>query len=552
MARNIVRIGSFKPMTIMLAIVTLASFAIACSSTPEPEAVVEVTVHTEEVPIPTEATITVEPSPSPTMTPRPTPTATPDAMTRALLPAAGKLCEDTHTVLPEHKWALSPEPDAVAVINVEYEDQGWQLSDILAPPGSPEDIHTLVCIEQTRIKEGMYVGTVGGTAYRPQWDVWLITWPEGELLGGVTFLGGDPPSTVTTSGPHYGESPQDDVAVWLDRVVGKPLFRAQEPAAGVRYSADAETLLVNLWEKVVAIETGSGKEVNRIEFPGEYVFRTAFSSDLSLAAASVCTQREERECTDWEVQVRDTISGELLHTFGEHTSIVRVLAFSPDGRFLATASSQTVDGTTREEIILWDLSTGRGRPFIFGEVGHVYGMVFSPDGSRLITDINESIGVWDTQSGELVARVPLAGGDWYKMALSPDGRTLAVGYCWDIEGPRCGKAEILLRDLEEEESMALVTPQGHGLDIDALSFSADGTKLALGTCTDFATAFTQDQTPVEYCAASQIVLWDMAAFERIGVVGNYMGRIAGLDFAPDGTLLASAGYNGIVQVWPIQ
>ena len=145
MARNIVHIVSLKPVTIMLAIVTLASFAIACGSTPEHAAVVEVTVHTEEVPIPTETAITVEPSPSPTMTPRPTPTATPDAMTRALLPAAGELCEDTHTVLPEHKWALSPEPDAAAVFNVEYEDQGWQLSDILAPPGSPEDIHTLAC-----------------------------------------------------------------------------------------------------------------------------------------------------------------------------------------------------------------------------------------------------------------------------------------------------------------------------------------------------------------------------------------------------------------------
>ena len=44
----------------------------------------------------------------------------------------------------------------------------------------------------------------------------------------------------------------------------------------------------------------------------------------------------------------------------------------------------------------------------------------------------------------------------------------------------------------------------------------------------------------------------MTAIERIGVVGNYMGRIVGLDFAPDGTFLASAGYNGIVQVWPIR
>ena len=72
-----------------------------------------------------------------------------------------------------------------------------------------------------------------------------------------------------------------------------------------------------------------------------------------------------------------------------------------------------------------------------------------------------------------------------------------MSYCADIVGPRCGKAEILLRNLEKEESMTLVTPLGHGLDIDALTFSADGKKLALGTCTDFAIAFRQDQTPVE-------------------------------------------------------
>ena len=89
------------------------------------------------------------------------------------------------------------------------------------------------------------------------------------------------------------------------------------------------------------------------------------------------------------VEVLDVKSGHVLHTLISHTAEVRGLAFSPDGRRIATSSWDRT-------IKLWDPDTGRE---VFTLRGHTAGLLvvaFSPDGHRLVSGgIDFTARVWD-------------------------------------------------------------------------------------------------------------------------------------------------------------
>ena len=143
-----------------------------------------------------------------------------------------------------------------------------------------------------------------------------------------------------------------------------------------------------------------------------------------------------------------------------HTKELNSIAFSPDGRYLATGSN---DATIR----IWDATSGQARA-ILQDDGNVLAVAFAPDGSRLAS-VNEgrAIKLWNPENGELVQTIRGESDQLRCLAFSPDGRNLAtagqgkVVRIWDLLTYR----ELL--SLEEHEAQ-----------INALAFSADGSVLA--------------------------------------------------------------------------
>jgi WD40 repeat protein len=114
---------------------------------------------------------------------------------------------------------------------------------------------------------------------------------------------------------------------------------------------------------------------------------------------------------DGSVRVWEVLSAQVILQVQAHKNSLPVLAFSPDGRLLATAASEDVHGDIGDvhKIRLWDTATGKQVRQYDGHRANVASLAFSPDGTRLVSGLsNTTILVWDVPAA---ARAPARGDD---------------------------------------------------------------------------------------------------------------------------------------------
>jgi WD40 repeat protein len=175
----------------------------------------------------------------------------------------------------------------------------------------------------------------------------------------------------------------------------------------------------------------SGQKVSTLPPFKAFEMSTAFSPDSQLFAIAT----EDGKLTVWRVK-----DGQLVRTFKLgtqsvwHTGWGKVtkegvrafdLAFSPDGRILASAND---DSTLK----LWDISTGKlSKSFKLG----IDQVAFTPDGRFLIAVGTENFWVWDLKQEKVICHD--CEGYVRKMALSANGKVLAI-----YEGPSRGRIAV--------------------------------------------------------------------------------------------------------------
>jgi WD40 repeat protein len=310
--------------------------------------------------------------------------------------------------------------------------------------------------------------------------------------------------------------------VW-DVAAGKEVFPAPPldlVAGSLQFGTDGQSLVGLDAAGKVRRWTTAGKERDPLgTLPGGAV---GAPSVLSPDGKTVAMPGPDSVLELWDVvgvQKRLTLKG--------HKEVAHLLAYSADGRLLASAE--------RGALYLWDVAGGKELRRFPVEGAAVTTLALSPGGKHLAAGgwghFNPSpwVRVFETATGKEVLSperdTPLPGA----LAFAPDGRTLAMGLltrpgALDGEG-RCtlwevasGRARLRLKDAEAGRAVA---------------FSPDGRILACGS------------------DGGAIRLWDVATGRERQRLAGHRGRVNRLTFSPDGRLLASAGDDTTALVWEV-
>jgi predicted Ser/Thr protein kinase len=223
----------------------------------------------------------------------------------------------------------------------------------------------------------------------------------------------------------------------------------------------------------------------------------------------------------WEHDYLHTLFNSNQRTFYGHTGPVSSVAFSPDGKRLASASW---DRTVK----VWDVGTGQETLTLRGHPGEVYCVAFSPDGKRLASGGGDPVNprkpgevkVWDAVSGQEALTLKGHTGFVYSVAFSRDGQRLASG-----------GLDWTLKVWDAVSGQEALTLKGHTGGVWSVAFSPDGQRLA---------SASQDRT---------LKVWDAVTGQEALNLKGYTGPVYSVAFSPDGKRLASASDYVMVKVW---
>jgi WD40 repeat protein len=216
--------------------------------------------------------------------------------------------------------------------------------------------------------------------------------------------------------------------------------------------------IIRLWD------TATEKQLHALNEHGGPVVSLAFSPDGKRLASG----GEDGMVRQWDVA-----TGKELHQRKQHKGVVWSVAFSPDGKRLASGGR---DG----KIDLGEVATGKQIRGWDSQQNFITNLVFSPDGKLLASSDRETVHVWDAVRAKQIRRFPGRGMN-HALAFSPSGRFLAIDALMSRTLPSGASEETSAIYLWELDSAQTVRRIDRDLEWTwSLAFAPDGRTLASG------------------------------------------------------------------------
>jgi WD40 repeat protein/energy-coupling factor transporter ATP-binding protein EcfA2 len=306
----------------------------------------------------------------------------------------------------------------------------------------------------------------------------------------------------------------------------------------VAYSPDGHTLATGSWDGTAILWDLSDRAR-----PARQATLGSPTQDVSVVAAfspdgnTLATASDKLPVILWDISDRANPTPLATLTYAGWPAV----AFSPNGHTLAMSSDRAA--------LLWDL-TDRGHPTqvatFSGHTDSVDGIAFSPDGRVLATGSRDRTAIlWSISDPSHPASLATLGGHTdfvHAVAFSPDGHTVATS--------RDDRKVILWEVSDRAHPVSLASLSGpagqpsSGRGAPDVAFSPDGRILVTG-----------GEVPNTPTVTGMAILWDLrdrARPSRLATLGGDISAVVGVAYSPDGRTLATATIeSGAAIVWDV-
>lgn len=320
------------------------------------------------------------------------------------------------------------------------------------------------------------------------------------------------------------------IALALEAIaIPNPPIEAEQALAAAVYAPGTRRVL-----------TGHEDSVNDVAFSPDGKYAVSGGGRAAFDEVRGVSILFPHNVYDYSLRLWNLETGAQIQQFDGHTNTIFSVAFSPDGRYVASGSSD-------KSVIIWDVQSGEQFRH-FDTVHKVYSIAFSPDGQHILAgEQRDVIALWNIPNNRLIYEYSTFAEETtsfhyvWSIAFSPDGRYTAIGLGPLGYGTSGGIKLIDFQTGEVIRAFSLSMP------IRNIAFNpVDSRYVLLDGFESMPNTFGQG------LSSSYAMLFDLETGQEIRRFRHGFMPIAGLGFSPDGHLVVTGAGDQLIILWDVE